>query len=96
MHRFNVENGKMITNKDGEYTMLFTHENVIDRLHEHFDLKEVTFPKPEMLCIAKTGNTYSVMKFSDLKNKEDNINNLFIKITEHNTILQQIEQQIFA
>ena len=43
MYRFDVENGKMIQNKDGMFIMLFEHENIINRLHETFNLKDVKF-----------------------------------------------------
>jgi hypothetical protein len=96
MYRFDVENGKMIQNKDGMFIMLFEHENIINRLHETFNLKDVKFKEPDILCIAQQENKYEVLKYSNLKNKEDNINNLFVSKKEHDEIMEIIEKQIFV
>lgn len=96
MNRFNMKDGKMIYDLNGDYIYQNIHDNIINKLHETFNLQGIKIPEVNVyFVILRKNKQFDMVINSEITDDVENINNGFVKFSEHKYIVDMIENQIF-
>lgn len=95
--RFNIDKGRLIYTEEGGYLYKATHQKVIDRLHETFDLKNIKIKEPVCFCMIKRKDRYilinnKVLNSIDTEVLHDNL----VEYSEHQSIVDNLEKSLFG
>lgn len=95
--RFNIDKGRLIYTKEGGYVYKVTHQKVIDRLHEIFDLKNIKIKEPICFCMIKRKGRYilvnkKILNSIDTEVLHDNL----VEYSEHQDIVDSLEKSLFG
>lgn len=95
--RFNIDKGRLIYTEEGSYLYKATHQKVINRLHETFDLKNIKIKEPVCFCMIKRKDRYilinnKVLNSIDTEVLHDNL----VEYSEHQSIVDNLEKSLFG
>lgn len=96
--RFNIDKGRLIYSEQGSYIYKATHQKVIDRLHETFDLKNIKIKEPVCFCMIKRKDRYILVNNKVLNsiNAEVLLHDNLIEYSEHKNIIDSLEKSLFS
>lgn len=94
--RFNIDKGRLIYSEQGSYLYKATHQKVIDKLHETFDLKNIKIKEPVCFCMIHRKDRYILVNNKVLNSIETEVlHDNLVEYSEHKNIIDGLEKTLF-